>query len=745
VIPVVNIQPVRPVIRPTPDTVRQVLGEILGHGVDIHRCLAAKALGHIGGSSAVQPLTAALLDEDEDVRTDAAEALFELADPGAGQQLFENLLGDPCTDVKLAAIRTLAKLQDRRVIPWLRRMVKGRDQDIAWDEQEFFDSGWDDWVEVQIAAIAALAELDAAEAVPDIVEAIQDENAQDMTEVAFKALARLGKPGIDALGRFLDGQPVRLRRRAAAVLAAATMEEAAAPLARAFADPSAEVRAAAMRARAITVPADAGLAKLLDDSDASIRAEAVQLLGQRYPDRLTALLDDPSVSVQASALAALADIGDCSADKALITQLQAMISAKDVKVSVAAITALAALATEAALQDLIPLLTDTDRPDGIRLGALRGLATVGGAEATEALIAVIGDDSRPIRLEVMSALARLAQTDSAWPNAAGDALLSALRGRYTPEDIDDSATMTAATPEAPPEESAPRVRNEDSGAFPTSTLKSILNDTPGLEKLAGLPDEGVELTPVDMERLALARQVVGKRRVVVEPKVVGHEDIRRFAARVLGDIGHADVARELVNALASGDADLCLAAADSLTRIGHMLTPFPVTVTETLMAKLATADRALKLLLIRALGASEGETVSDMLKTLLADSDSFVRTEVVRSLFKLGKVGTEIEAMLDDPDSSTRLIAAEAIAGPGGTDAVGRLVDFSFAFEGCHGREAARLLRGMDATAASDAFVGVLHNPDRKRLWSVAIEALEELHRPEPIHAAKRTNHEEPG
>jgi HEAT repeat protein len=720
-------RPVRPAIRPTPDAVRQVLGGILGDGIDVHRCLAAKALGRIGGSGAAQPLIGALLDEDEDVRTDAAEALSELADPGAGQQLFENLLGDPCTEVKLAAIRTLAKLQDRRVIPWLRRMVKGRDEDIAWDEQEFYDSGWDDWVEIQITAVAALAELDATEAVPDIVEAILDENAQDMSEAAFKALARMGKPGVDALGRFLDEQPVRLRRRAAAVLATATVEEAAAPLARAFADPSAEVRIAAMRARVVASPADANLAKLLDDSDAAIRAEAVQLFGQRYPDRLTALLDDPSVCVQAAVLTALADIGDFSADKALITQIRAMISAKDAKVSTAASTALAALATEAALQDLPPLLADTDRPVDIRLGALRGLAAVGGAEATETLIAVIDDEARPIRLEVMSALALLARADAAWPNLAGDALLSALWGRHTPEDLGDTAEQPTA-PEALPEMPAPTVtQSEDTGAYPTSTLKAMLEDAPALEKLAGLPDKGCELTPMDMERLALARKIVGKKRMVMEPTVVAHEDIRRFAARVLGDLGHADVAQELANMLADADTELRMASADSLARIAALLTPLPATVTETLLSMVATADRDMKLLLIRALAASPGAPVCNTLVTQLSDADSFVRTEAVRSLFKLGRVGVEVETMLDDPDASTRLAAAEAVAKTGGAGAIERLLDFSFSFEGCHGREAARLMGNLDATAASAAFTDILRDPAHKRTWSIAIEALEEL------------------
>ena len=178
-----------PVSQPPSDDVCQVLSGILGDGSDVHRCLAARALGRIGAPAAVQPLIAALLDEDEDVRTDAAEALSVLIDPRAGQQLLENLLGDPCAEVKLAAIETLAKLGDRRVTPWLRRMVKGRDEEINWDEQEFFASGWNDWVDVQAKAISALATLNAEEAVPDIVAAMDEGRIADAKALQDKVNA----------------------------------------------------------------------------------------------------------------------------------------------------------------------------------------------------------------------------------------------------------------------------------------------------------------------------------------------------------------------------------------------------------------------------------------------------------------------------------------------------------------------------------------------------------------------------
>ncbi|GBE44171.1 putative lyase [bacterium BMS3Bbin10] len=739
-----------PVSQPVLDEVCQVLNGILSDGVDVHRCLAARASGRIGAPAAVQPLIAALLDEDEDVRTDAAEALSELADPQAGQQLFENLLGDPCTEVKLAAIETLAKLQDKRVIPWLQRMVKGRDEEIIWDEEEFYSSGWDDWVDIQIKAVDALAELDAGEAVPDIVAAMQLEDGQDMTEAAFKALARMGQPGIEALACFLDEDSVRLRRRAAAALAASGTAEAAGPLARAFADQSAEVRRAAMEALVARDPADGRLAALLEDPDATVRAEAVRLIGGQHPDRLAAMIDDTSNSVQLAVLRALRDTQDLPADEALVAALREKLEEGTGAVAAASARALAALVPQEAADDLIPLLGDTARPIDARRGALQGLAAAGGERAVEALAGMIGDEERPIRLETMPALARLARADTVWPNAAGEALLFALRGGYEPEAGDDTEAGTAAPKDPGEEEGEPASASvaeneEDAGAFPTSTMSAILDDAPEMREVVGLPEEGVELTPMDMERLALAKRIRGKKRMPLSPDVVLHEDIRHFAARVLGDLHHADVAHELAGALENGDAELRLAAADSLARIGEHLSPLPDTVTEILMATAAEADRDLKLLLIRALAAAGGEAAPAFLVEQIGDEDSFVRTETVRALFRLGRVGSEIEALLDDPDPSVRLSAAEAIAGVGGDGTVELLVDFALSFEGYHGRLAARLLRDLDATRASAQFVDILQNPDRKRIWSVAIEALEELNCSHPVRTAEVPDREGQG
>ncbi|MBT5809279.1 MAG: hypothetical protein HOI19_02845, partial [Rhodospirillaceae bacterium] len=265
--------------------------------------------------------------------------------------------------------------------------------------------------------------------------------------------------------------------------------------------------------------------------------------------------------------------------------------------------------------------------------------------------------------------------------------------------------------------------------FPTSTIAAILDYTPEAKTVDALkmPAAGIELTPVDMERLALARNIKGKRRMATAPTVKRPDDVRRFAARILGDVGKPGVASALETVLADKDEEVRMAAADSLARIGEHAAPFPASVSDALMEALKSAKPSLKILLIRALAASSAENVIDVLKMQLTDEDSFIRTEAVHALRKLGQVGPEIEALLEDPDPSVRLGAAEAVVGAGGEDAIQRIVDFAFSFEGYHSRQAARLLRRLDIGEASQRFMDVLRDPERKRTWSVAIEALKEL------------------
>ncbi|MCK5622193.1 MAG: HEAT repeat domain-containing protein, partial [Alphaproteobacteria bacterium] len=154
-----------------PDRVCARLSEILREGADVHRTLAAQALGAIGRRDAVPALLDALLDEDADVRVDAAAALGSVGDPSTAPKLMDNLIGDPCAEVKMAAMDALIAMRHEAIVPWLIRLLKGRDEEMAWDEDEIYQDGWDDWVDMQVKAIEGLAAFGISDAVPDVIEA----------------------------------------------------------------------------------------------------------------------------------------------------------------------------------------------------------------------------------------------------------------------------------------------------------------------------------------------------------------------------------------------------------------------------------------------------------------------------------------------------------------------------------------------------------------------------------------------
>jgi HEAT repeat protein len=702
------------------------LCNILRDGVDVHRVAAARALGRIADREAVGALVSALLDEDPDVRTDAAAALGGIGDPGAAPKLLENLLGDPCTDVKLAALDSLISLRSESVVPWLVRLVRGRDEEIVWDDSDILESGWDDWTDMQVKAIEGLAEFGAIESVPEIIAAIEDEFGQNLTDVGFPALARLGEAGIAALAAYMDSKDVRPRRRAAAILAASNAPAASAPTSRALGDGSAEVRGAAFRALAARAPSDTRLPPFFVDRQPALRAEAVRLLGNNYPARAAVLLKDSAKEVLLAVLGLIAEAPGLFVPAEIGDLLSQHGEHESDDVAAAAVKARAAVEGAAVLDDLTALLADTGRPAAVRSAAADSLKRIGGDGAVAALAAVLDDGVRQLRLDAMSALAALAAARPDWPNPAGDTLLSALRGELVaePEPVDEEEPAEAAEEPVEPEET-------ESNAFPTSTLRSIVDGVPSPAPEA--PGEPLEITPEDEEYLALSQQrAIRKRTVSPNPTVAAHEDVRRFAARLLGDIAHADVALALARSLGDRDEEVRLAAIDSLARIAGDIGDWPEAAIDALFATATHGDRDMRLATLRALGSTGGERAVAVLRDGLGDEDGFVRAEAVRALSRLDAAGAEAAELLGDPEPCVRLAAARALAASRDANAVDLLSEFAFYLDGYHGQEIARLLRGIDAAAASARFLDSLDDPDRMRVWQVAIEALAELNCPGP-------------
>ncbi|MFQ5763783.1 MAG: HEAT repeat domain-containing protein, partial [Rhodospirillales bacterium] len=393
---------------PTTAEVCDALCDVLHAGNEVHRCLAVQALGRIGNPRAVDALTACLMDEDEDVRVDAAEGLGLLGDGRACASLVSSLLGDPCSDVKISAVEALGRLGCRDAAPELRGLARQGDDAANRDDTEWLHEGWDDRLEIQVKAIDALARMGTVEAVPDIVDAIDDEMGQELSETGMKALARLGGPGIEALAHYLKAPDGRLRRRAAGAMAGVDSEAARGALAGALQDDWADVRLAAARGVASGNAAHPGLVPLFDDADPKIRAEMVRLCGRLYPERLDAMLDDPSDRVQETVVGLLAADSGPTPPNGLIRRLRIKLRGPSPSVAVAAAAALAALAPEDALEDLAEQLRDKGCPAAVRCAAARALADIGTDRAAHVLLQTIGDDERRVRLDAMLGLARMA-------------------------------------------------------------------------------------------------------------------------------------------------------------------------------------------------------------------------------------------------------------------------------------------------------------------------------------------------
>ncbi len=294
------------------------------------RQVAAGALGRLGDTRAVGPLTVALGDGDWGVRVDAATALGQIGDTRAVGPLLA-VLNDEQTLVREHAATALGQLGDTRAVDALLAAVN--DQENSVREHVFAALGQlgdgravaplvaalshGDWP-VRRHAADALGRLGDARAVAPLVTALSEQEWLVRSSAA-QALDRLGwSPDNGAAGaaywiaRRQWGKCVKIA--AIDPLIAATRDE--------------RVRADATRtlvkigARAV----DALIGALNDDDDGEVRRAAADALGQIGDPRATgpllaALNDDHDNYVRRAAAGALGQIGDAGAVDALITAL----------------------------------------------------------------------------------------------------------------------------------------------------------------------------------------------------------------------------------------------------------------------------------------------------------------------------------------------------------------------------------------------------------------------------------------
>lgn len=709
----------------------EVLSEILGNGVDVHRCAAARALGKIASPGANEILVKSLLDEDPDVRVDAASSLGSLNDPSCAEALMENLIGDPESDVKKTAISALVAFRYEPVLPLLRKLVTTRTEEIFWDEDEYYTDGWDSWLDLQLLAIKGVATFGAQEAVPDILAAMADELGQDVSEAGVTALAALGPAGAEALETLYDSGVVRLRRRIADAVVLQKSPLTHELIERMLADESAKVR----QITALGLDsADPRLEILFADPDSSVRASVVRHAGSHFPTLVGELIKDSEADVRAEVFKEIAKHPGLFEGEDISTSVREAIAGEPEAAKQAAL-AWIAIKGPSGIKGLTHVMTNKKVPLEFRVGVIEAMKKAGSSSVPH-LLKAAGDDERQLRLASLTALVDFAANDPIWPNPAGEGLLAALNGELVlpPEEPEESEEEVAAEPLPDVDALAADEEQEVDETMPlvpeghgTSTLDAILSGGAPDPEQAEEP-EPVELSEKELRFLELSKQrAMSKRKMSLESDVAPHLDVRRFAASLLGGVPNLEVTENLIAVLDDDDLEVRNAALSSLVQHGEKKAALPASALEALSENLSSETSESRVLSVRALGWLEGEGIDEKLHELLSDPDDFVRVEAVRSLDIRGVADEQVERCLKDGYLGVGIAAATSLARNRGEEAVDALVAFAFDNDGTYRHDIGRMLGEYASDAGARRLIEILGDESYKRNWLVAIDALAEI------------------
>lgn len=604
------------------DTARILLTH-LGEGNDVIRTGAVRALAaQVPGEDSVrEALLGALLDEDPDVRTDAMEALAGFARPDDAAKIRDSLMGDPVREVKLAAIDLLVQLRDQDCIPLLRALVRSRAEDqVAWED----DAGlWDEWLDIQAAAIRALGQLGATDTVEDMLAARDDEFGQNLDLPVFDALSNLGEAGMVWLLATAQTEPGLARKRALEAMTKIDPQALEPHLDFLLGDGSAEVRRLALP---MLSPTDDRLGYLaLKDMDAGLRATALAAAAPARPDLAVAALSDDAPEVQAVALDHLTLPLDDKIAEALNANLQAWLVTGDGVLAAAAARNWRRLQPDAAPGPLWTLLEDEARPLDARIAAAQGLA--------DGCSDLLGDDMQRLLTNAsqqvrMIALQSLVQRAEAGQGDAVSTLCQAISGEVLKEAAPDAPL--AAQPEVPRLRitETGQIESGASGDGTSSTLEAIQINRVATAKA----QSGATVPKAEAEGREGKKQgrKSAKRRNIEGPDDVA-SDLTRHALALVGKIPDPAIETAILSRTGSFQDELRIAAFQALA---HRAEDLPL-----------------------------GDQAQTVLHTGLMDRTPRVRALAARIVNRLDPVvpalRSALQARADDPDV---LVRAEAVA-----------------------------------------------------------------------------------
>jgi HEAT repeat protein len=709
---------------------------VLKSGNGANRCFAAQALGNIGDSQAVKPLLSALHDEDEDVVMDAVAALGQIGTTANVADLMDCYRMHPVGDVKVAAVEALGSIAEKEtfdhepLLNFLMEVVSGHGEDTHW---EIDDEEWDDWWDAQFKAIEALAKIGDPRAASAIVAALDVDEAQELNEVVFAALAKMGESGEKILIERLLSSDRKQRRYAAKHLAKIQTDKVRNALSKALEDSDVQVCVAAAKSLAVHAEpvAQSLLLRVFQDSRSVVREQVLEVISHSdfsVPEKhLLNLLKDEDQLVRLQALRTVA----IQQNVELAGKVYEALRDPSLDVVAAAVEAMGKLAYVKAGSTVAALLSEQGLNTELRIKSAIALGTIGSEAELPTLLEMLKDPEQAVRLNSLNSIAHLE-----FPGTQ-DVLLAALRGELLQE-TETQPVVSLESKTQNPESSTTDETITAEIPEPKSTLASILAPSSETE-LQDSANETAELTAEEQHFLDIADANLKLNQQLQDRKILApHQDIKRFAAAVLGEERGQKIVPGLVEVLEDPEPLLQLTAAESLGRIGD---PSAV---KALVALLDSAEKEVRLKAASALGKMPvPESVSAMSEHFPEEKNLFVRIQILQSLKDLAQMITSedqrlaVEKMalllLEDPESGIRLAAAELLlAVPENNEeqsVIPMIAKMAFAGGGDQRLETGRMLRKVNPESASAVFLNILADPKQESHHRVAIEALQEIHR----------------
>ncbi len=730
------------------DKLSKKLRGILREKDEVEQCLAVQALGKLSDSASLDILLEHLHNPDEDVRCDVGNALCNIIDERAIDPLISNLIEDPVGEAKLVYVNALRAQGAIKAADILCSLVKGRDEEnIAWEEDGF---DWDDWLDVQIAAINALGDfapnIDKQKAISAIVEAINDDDGQDLWSVGTKNLIKFGHEGSAALLELMKQASDLDRKKIMIALADANDKLSENIIKAGLKDPDKKVRIEAIKSgakRNLTEIISLGI----DDANADVRAAILQNFSQIDEEILLKGLNDISPKVQNAACKAI--IRDKINHKKLnlIKRAQSLLRKDEDELLSNLIHAIAIIKPQGASEFIEDIVNHSATKKEVRLVALKALGELNSANSVTLLRDACADNLQEIRLCAINALGEIAKREGENSKEALAIISSAIMGEliaapkdWQPENdnivdfeekknkgdnIDEDERKIKLDREGNIIEIEEDTQNQDEPEEgdnpqqlnPQSTLDAIM----AANIKVPTKEENIKIDEEDIEYLQMsAVRGIKRKRVSPQSKIPAHIDVRRLAALVGGQIEKEELLSAYIQVLDENDKQLIGASLDALLCL--VRNKIDISSAQKLILRHATGgDSDVNYKAIRLLTYIKNSLVDKVIIKLCNDENDMVRAEAIRAA-KGRDLDIDFVDLCQNSQRTSRAAAAEAVCELDSEKAVSALFAFSLVEDGVHKQQAAKLLNNH-FQAAIDRIAELLGS-ERKQVRIIMLELL---------------------